>query len=235
MITVTTANICGNPIRPKPTVAGRMRLALDHRGVTFGQEVAAANRFRIGSGDYSTTWHGLAAAVGKDTFGGPHEVPVSLPGHTWEVLTHETTEVHPGLARVSPARYLTTVTARKSRGGLVVGFVNCHPVSKPRPGVDHAAWRIAHWAAYFDALAATVAELVDQGLSVVFGGDMNKVTVPAVHPRQTRLVSAGLDHLWCVPAAGRRVQVRRTQVIPRTILMDHPILRATFTLPADTR
>lgn len=232
MITITSANICGNPIRPKPAVTARMVRALSGPGVVFGQEVAASNRFRVGVGDYSTTWHHLADGLGKATYGGPHEVPISLAGSRWEVLTHDTRCVHPGLARVSPARYLTTVTARKRSSGLVVGFVNCHPVSKPRAGVDHAAWRIEHWDLYHRALVEAVAELADQHLSVVFGGDMNKPTVPQVHPDQVRLVSSGLDHLWCVPAPGRRVQLHRTHVIPRTILMDHPIIAATFTLPA---
>ena len=230
MITVTTANVCGNPIRAKAVVRARMTAALSRTGVVFAQEVAASNRFRVGGGDYSTLWHRIAAAHHKVTEGGPREVPISLPARHWQLLTQDTVKVHDGLARVSPARYLTSVVARREVTGEVVGFVNAHTVSKPRPGVNHAAWRMARWDEYQAAMVTTVAELIGTCDAVVFGGDLNRVHVPPIHPDQSRLIASGLDHLWIVTRPGWSARVMRTRVQPRTLLMDHPILTATFAL-----
>jgi hypothetical protein len=82
-ITITTANICGNPLRPKLAVRRRMRRALSRPGVVFGQEVAQSNHWR--RGNYSAMWHAVASVHGKATLGGPHEVPISIPAD-WELL-----------------------------------------------------------------------------------------------------------------------------------------------------
>lgn len=227
-ITVTTANICGNPLRPRPFVRKRMRQALRQAGVVFGQEVARSNRWGLrrlmhGPADYAEMWRRVAAVHGKVTFGGPHEVPISVP-EGWTVESH-VVRVHAGRKRVSPERFITIV--RCVVGGQKVAFVNCHPVSKPRRGVPAASWRIARWDEYHARLAALVADLHGQGCTVVFGGDMNKVAVPVVHAAQQLLAQRGLDHLWVVPAAGVRATVTHRHVIGRTALMDHPILTAT--------
>lgn len=226
-LTVTTANICGNPLRAKRFVRRRMRRALHQNGAVFGQEVARSNRWR--RGNYNAMWRRVADVLGKQTFGGVREVPVSVPDG-WEVISSDSIEVHGGLKRVSPARYITVV--RCVVGGRLVAFVNCHPVSKPRRGVSSSAWRIARWNEYHDRLSAVVGDLHERSFTVVFGGDMNKKDVPTVHPRQQALVQAGLDHLWAVPAEGVALTTTHRSKIGRTALMDHPILTATVTLTA---
>lgn len=228
-ITVTTANICGNPLRPKRFVRRRMRRALRQPGVTFGQEVAASNRWR--RGNYSAMWQRVAGVFGKTTIGGPREVPISVP-KGWEVLSTASHLVHTGRKRVSPNRYITEARCRV--GGQLVAFLNCHPVSKPRRGVPAAAWRIARWNTYESRLAALVAGLHGDGYTVVFGGDMNKARMPVVHPAQQVLIARRLDHLWVVPAGGVTATLTRRRVIGRTLLMDHPILTATIEI-ASTR
>lgn len=222
-VTVTTANICGNPLRAKPSVRKRMRRALAQPGVVFGQEVARSNRWR--RGNYSAMWRRVATVLGKITEGGPREVPISVP-EGWEILGSTSILVHGGKRRVSPARYITTV--RVVVGGRLIAFVNCHPASKPRLGVPAARWRISRWNLYTDRLAHVVAELHADGYTVTFGGDMNKRKVPMIHPRQTVLIASGLDHLWVIPAEGVAVTVTRRSKVGRTALMDHPILTATF-------
>lgn len=224
-ITVTTANICGNPLRLKRFVRRRMRRALSRHGVTFGQEVARSNRWR--RGNYSAMWRAVAGVYGKSTFGGPHEVPISVPDG-WEVAGARTVLVHRGRARVSPARYITEV--RCVVGGRLVAFLNCHPVSKPRRGVPAASWRIKRWAAYHRRLRAMTSNLHGRGYTVVVGGDMNKraPAIPKIHPAQMSLIHSGLDHLWVVPADGVRVRVTHRSKVGRTALMDHPILTATL-------
>lgn len=224
-VAVTTANICGNPLRAKRFVRRRMDRALEIVGVTFGQEIARSNAWR--TNDYSTMWRRRADRVGKYTYGGPREVPISVPKSS-NLLGHETIKVHDGKRHVSPARYINTV--RLYLGGHWVAFVNCHPVSKPRKGVPYSRWRINHWNLYHERLEAEVKGLVDDGYTVVFGGDMNKRSVPSVHPRQRTLISSGLDHLWVVPAVDKKVSAVHTSKIGRTVLMDHPILHAGFTL-----
>lgn len=219
-IKVTTANICGNPLRPKWAVRRRMRRALTIGGVTFGQEVPRSNHWH--TDNYSAMWHRVAAALDKSTAGGVHEVPVSTP-KGWETEEHVIL-VHGGKKRVSPARYITVVKVP----ALHVAFANCHPVSKPRRGVPFSAWRIARWNEYHARLKAEVAELHAGGYTVVFGGDMNKRSVAVVHPGQRLLVQSGLDHLWAVPAEGKAISQVVTTKVPRTVLMDHPILTATL-------
>lgn len=222
-LTITTANICGNPLRPKRAVRKRMRRAIAQPGVVFGQEVARSNRWR--RGNYSAMWHRVARVNGKITAGGPHEVPISVPEH-WQLDGTESVLIHGGKRKVSPARYATIV--RATINGHRVAFVNCHTVSKPRRGVPASAWRIARWDEYLTRLEAIVASLHESGYTVSFGGDMNKRTVPQVHPAQQVLTESGLDHLWVVPAEGVQIHVLRRRRIARTALMDHPILSATF-------
>lgn len=233
-ITVTTANICGNPLRARRFVRRRMRRALAHAGVVFGQEVARSNRWGLRrlmrrAADYSEMWHRVAAVYNKRTVGGPREVPISAP-KGWESLGSSSIEAHGGRRRVSPARYITV--ARYSVGGRKVAFVNCHPVSKPRRGVPFARWRMSRWDEYHAELVQVVAELHAEGFTVVFGGDMNKLVsrMPQVHADQVLLIGAGLDGLWCVPADGVTARVTRRRKVGRTVLMDHPILTATFEL-----
>jgi hypothetical protein len=229
-ITITTANICGNPIRARRAVRRRMRRALSIEGVTFGQEVARSNRFRVPPrGDYSTAWHRIAGLVGKSTYGGPHEVPISVPAD-YKVLDAESHLMHSGRRRVSPARYATI--ARTTKDGTPVAFVNCHTVSRPRRGVPFSRWRIGRFTLYLDRLSDIVAALHAEGYTVVFGGDMNHGDpLPRqIHPDQQMLASSGLDHLWIVPAPGMAARVTHRAKVARTALMDHPILTATVVL-----
>lgn len=221
MVQVTTANICGNPLRPKRAVRKRMKRALHISGVTFGQEVARSNRWR--TNNYSEMWHHQANEANKETFGGPHEVPISVPDAV-EVTEHESVLVHKGKARVTPARYYTQVIAAVD--GHVVAFINCHTISKPYL----SRWRRLHWNLYIDKIKTVVASLHTQGITVVVGGDMNRRKVPTIHPSQRTLVSSGLDHLWVVPAEKTFVNNVSTSKIARTVLMDHPILTANFNL-----
>lgn len=226
-LTVTTANICGNPLRARPAVRKRMRRALALAGATFGQEVARSNRWR--RGNYSVLWHRIAGDRHKITIGGGHEVPVSFP-EAWPLDDSLVVKVHAGRRRVSPARYI--VEARVIVDGVRVALVNCHPVSKPRRGVPSSSWRIARWAQYHARLVALVAQAVDDGYTVIAGGDMNRRKVPVIHARQRTLIRSGLDHLWIVPAAGVSVVGVHTHKVGRTVLMDHPILSATVELRA---
>lgn len=224
-VRVTTANICGNPLRAKPFVRRRMRRALRQNGAVFGQEIARSNRWR--RGNYNAMWHRVAAVFDKRTLGGPREVPISIP-ESWEFLGYEVVHVHDGLRRVSPDRYITVVRALV--GGRMIAFVNCHPVSKPRRGVSASEWRIARWNEYHARLRAIVADLHDRNFTVILGGDMNKSSVPQIHPAQGVAISSGLDHLWYVPAQGVSVTVTHRSKIGRTALMDHPILTANLDL-----
>lgn len=231
---IVTSNVCGNPIRAKAAVRARirraMRLGPPISTVNFGQELAGSNKFRVPprSGNYAETWADIALALGRKSYGKPHEVPVAVP-KGWKVLSQSTRQLHGGKRRVSPARFVTIVVVR-FEDGLEVTFANCHTVSKPRRGVPAASWRIAHYATYLGKLGEIVAEQHAQGRTVVFGGDMNHRAkgLPQIHPYQRVIVSSGLDHLWYVPAGGHRVTVSHHRRIRRTALMDHPILAATL-------
>lgn len=229
-ITITTANICGNPIRPKAIVRKRMNRALSNPGVTFGQECAAYNKFRIPPrGNYSRAWHRLAERHNKITEGGGHEVPISLDA-TFKIVNAESRFIHAGKKFVSPNRFATIV--KTTIGGQKVAFVNCHTVSQPRLSVFFGKWRIANWNLYLNKLEQIISELHTEGFTTVFGGDMNAPldAIPVVNPKEHLLISRGLDHLWVVPAEGVTCAIASKSVVPRTVLMDHPILTASFVL-----
>lgn len=226
--TVTTANICGNPIRPRAAVRARMDKALSHPGVVFGQECAASNKFRVPPvGNYSHAWHRIATAHGKATEGGAHEVPVSLDS-AFAVVGANVELMHLGKRGVSPNRFATIV--KTTVGGHSVAFINCHTVSQPRLNVPFGRWRVRMFQVYIAKLAAKIAELHGEGFTVVFGGDMNHPAPLHVYPGQQILIERGLDHLWIVPADGTSFTVTGKQVTPRTALMDHPILSVSVQL-----
>jgi hypothetical protein len=236
LLTPVTSNVCGNPLRAKAAVRRRIRRAAQVPGankVNFGQEIAGSNRFRIPphSGSYADLWREVMAHHGRVTFGYPHEVPVSVPEH-WRVTHHETRKLHGGRRKVSPARYATVVCAEVD--GFKVAFICCHTVSKPRPGVRQARWRMDRFAEYLHQLSGIVAHWHQQGHTVIFGGDMNHRAkgLPAIHPDQRVLIQSGLDHLWVVEAKGHKVTRIRAKKIHRTALMDHPILYATVKVEA---
>lgn len=224
-LTVTTANITGNPLRARRAVRRRMLRALSRAGATFGQEVAGSNRWQ--RGNYSALWHRLAGDRHKVTVGGVREVPVSFP-EAWHLAGSLVVKVHDGRARVSPARYI--VEARVIVDGIRVALINVHPVSKPRRGVPASSWRIARWAQYHARLVELVAQAVDDGYTVLVGGDLNRRVVPPIHAAQRTLIASGLDHLWIVPAAGVSLAGVHTHKVGRTLLMDHAILSATVEL-----
>lgn len=226
-INVTTANVCGNPMRPKWAVRRRMDQAISIAGVVFGQEIARSNRWR--RGNYSSMWRSVAWDHNKRTYGSPREVPISLNTDVWKVLGTSSVMVHGGRKRVSPARYITVVEARRHTGELVA-FVNCHTVSKPRRGVSASRWRMDRHRLYMSKLGRIVARLHEAGYTVVFGGDMNHRRPRKVHPDQLTLVSSGLDHLWVLPGPDATVRIRKPRKRRRTALMDHPILTGRFYL-----
>lgn len=225
LLTVTTANICGLPLRPLPAVRARVEQAAAFGGVVFGQELALENP------GYRETWRDVMSRERRHTYGRTEDV-IAVPVELLDV-EHATIHVHDGLANVSPARFITQVTGTLPTGERVA-FLNCHPVSKPRWGVTHARWRIAHHQLYLARLAQHVRYLHLEHRTVVYGGDMNatarKLGGWRVHAGQVQLVGRGLDHLWVLPAAGYDVAVHSRDVVRRTRLMDHPILSATLEL-----
>lgn len=235
-LTISTANVMGNPLRAKPAVVRRIlraAKAAGPHGVCFGQELAGSNHFRVGGhGDYAHAWRRLMRARGKATFGSPHEVPISVP-QDWRVVEHRVIRVHGGKKRVSPARFINLVVVELAPG-VRVAFCCCHTVSKPRRGVPSARWRMNRFDEYLGRLGGLVRDLHARGYTVVYGGDMNHRAkgLPKIHPDQRVLIQSGLDHLWYVPAKDHKVTRTAHHKIRRTALMDHPILSATIRIEA---
>lgn len=219
-ITVTTANICSNPVRKLSVVRERIHQAAARPGIVFGQEITTPG--------YPKAWRQIMRGTGRRTYRSGVEVPISLPAKRWTALGTERHRVHGGLEHISPARFFTVVRARRSTGELVA-FINCHPVSRPGRST-RAAWRQARWDQYHAAVSRRVEALRDIGYTVVVGGDLNHKNPPPFHSAQRNLINRGLDHLYVVPASDMRVVVRRRHVLKRTRLMDHPILTVAFDL-----
>lgn len=212
----TTANICALPIRPQVFVRMRVRRAMRQSMVCYFQEIEPPR--------YKRAVRNAARKYKRGFTGLDSEVPMAYRTDLLTLISGGAERVHGGLDHVSPSRY-ANVSKFMHVTGQKVAYIDCHTVSKPRKGVDHAAWRMKMWyTEYIPWLRKRIAELHAEGFDVIVGGDMNNNHVPLLHADQVLIASSGLDHLWVIPAAGRKVVNHSKQVIKRTRLMDHPIV-----------
>lgn len=227
-ISVTTANICGNPARSQAAVIKRIRDAMDNGDAIFGQEIILAR--------YKKAWTDETARAKKRVYGIGGEVPISV-GPNLHATAAYTRTVHGGKAKVSPTRLYTVVKA-VTPDGLGVALVNLHPVSKGYDGAKHRAsawsWRHARLLDYWDAVEDECYALRKAGYTVVVGGDCNWPDPPRPHPGAAHIASSGLDHLWVIAGPNHRVTVGKSSKVDpsKSLGMDHPILTGRFELTA---
>lgn len=145
--------------------------------------------------------------------------------NTWQVLSHDWTQTHAGMAGVSPDRGYTTTVLRNRITRRRVGFVNTHLVSGAWYGEhDHQAWRQVKWNEHWAAMAQHVRVLNAMQLTTVVVGDFNRhrSDMKPLVPGATWAAYHGYDHIIVCPAAkGLKVRVAGHGAYPGKLNTDH--------------
>lgn len=217
---IVTSNIQHLPPRPVTIARRRMIRARDisrsqaYPRVNFGQEIYKDKP------DYRGQW--LSVFADRINAGNLHEVPITFEHRFYSVYGVHTWRLTEGKKHVTPDRWITVVEG-VTHIGTRLAFVNMHPASKPRLG----GYRKRVWNIYHDRAAKIINGLVNQGYTVIYGGDLNrKNNIPFYHSTQQTLIESGLDHLYIALPKGVKYEILTTKKIRRSHSMDHPILMA---------
>lgn len=173
--------------------------------------------------------------VGADT-----RVPVAVP-KPYKVLASHTVFGTGGVKVWSPARYF--VVAIIERQGLsdklkalfkrnqeAFVVINTHYPAGAYHGTRPPAAKRElkkHWDEQFENHKKLVKKYVDRGYTVFWTGDVNRVDMPRVHPRERQVVTAGIDSISYVEG---KVKVKAFGKGSRKLYSDHDALFANFKL-----
>lgn len=107
-------------------------------------------------------------------------------------------QAHRGLVGVTPARGTLVVKAETPR----LALVNAHRINGTGwPGVQRRPfwrWRRRRWMEHHAQDKRIVAQLVQDGYTVIFGGDINRTDPPPIHPRAVPLRASGITRLYLI-------------------------------------
>lgn len=110
-------------------------------------------------------------------------------------------QAHGGRAGVTPARGTLVVKATFTDGSPLA-LVNAHRINGTGwPGNRRRSfhrWRRARWMEHHDQDKHLVAQLVQDGYTVIFGGDLNRTDPPPIHHRAVPLRASGITQLYLV-------------------------------------
>ena len=226
---MVTSNIKNNPDLPRPQVVHDIDAVRRLGGVLLWQEIAEQDdRDDLRKVCPDTEWE----HVGLE-----QEVPLSFWRENWQVLDHGTELLHPGKAHVSPSRYVQWAKVQRKGSPEVppVVVMNTHYVSGAFSHAGQLAedWRDKMWNVAHAAQSTLVQRFLDQGLTVVGGGDFNRTGAwEGFAPGHRWLVHGGYDHLWtCEAPKGARVRLESTGTLGTDKLYtDHAARWAHITL-----
>lgn len=146
--------------------------------------------------------------------------PIAFNTKYWEIAPQEMlpegienqgiAEMHKGAAWASPTRRVVwVVLKRRNKTGRgrklrLACFMNTHFVSgawnrKPK---RRKAWRKVQWEIHWAKMQALVCSFYNAGITVIFGGDFNRLAVKPFHPAQRWLVNGGIDKIGVLEAPG---------------------------------
>lgn len=154
----------------------------------------------IDEGDTGDEWAAMVAAF-PSTYQFAHDnptkyEPVAVPP-TWRIAKHVSYFAHPGMAHVTPARYIGVTTLVHQTTGIQYSHVDSHPVNGAftHPGQRVESLRRIWWNEWWDKLTQIVADLVSTGHTVIFTSDTNNPHLPKIHPNEERYVHGVLDYV----------------------------------------
>jgi hypothetical protein len=167
--------------------------------------------------------HELLKAVlsGKfNLYGMEHFVPIAVPKDYQVVGTHSVFATG-GVAHYSPTRFFTVVTVKTPQGLVdkllkrdqkIFVVINTHYPAGGYHGDRPAAAKQElknHWDEQFAKHKELIKHYADKNITVFWTGDVNRTTMPKVHPREKQIVTVGIDSVSYVEG-GVKVKVLRT-------------------------
>lgn len=111
------------------------------------------------------------------------------------VISRQIVKACDGIDGVTPTRWITAAVWQY-RGKRFV-HVNTHFPAFAFNGKDESFQDevMAAWQEQFRKLSEVVKHFNDQGYTVFWTGDVNRVDMPKVHPKERQLVTAGIDSI----------------------------------------
>ena len=101
--------------------------------------------------------------------------PISWKKSEWELKGSGFMKTHGGMAKVSPARYITWAKLKHKDSDQTVVRINTHLVSGAWSGKKPTTeWRRKQWNTHMDKLSKLVERFEKQGHTVIVGGDFNR-------------------------------------------------------------
>lgn len=159
-------------------------------------------------------------------------VPISVPRSKYRVLQRNTIVGSQGIPNVSPRRLLTEVLLQ-DRDNAAIKFVviNVHypagAFNKKIESTQRA--RENAWDNMFAVHKRRVQYWANKGVTVFWVGDVNRMGMPKVHPRERQVITAGIDSLSFIEGDTRVAFVRQGVV---DLNSDHNAKWAEFRLAA---
>lgn len=145
------------------------------------------------------------------------EIPIFYRKPIFAVHAEGRLRAHEGREDVSPDRWSSWIIAALRRRPELdpIVYMNTHFVSRQNDLDDDVRnWARRNWEDHHELMSAKIHEFVDRGLTVVFGGDLNRGEVPDFHPKQRWIINVGVDKLGVVtPRYGTKVDCLGVDVV----------------------
>jgi hypothetical protein len=192
---IVTANIRNNPDMLRQKVKADAKIVSRLGGVLLFQEIGERE-------DHVD----VKAAIGT-AFTYVHEdiaIPIAFKKSSWVLLDSDSVLMHKGKRMTSPNRYVSWVLLERRSNKQLVCIMNTHFVSGAWNGAPklNKAWRRERWQEHWKKMSAIVGYFHSQGVTVIFGGDFNRVKVGKFHKDQRWVVNGGIDKIGILEAHG---------------------------------
>lgn len=199
---VVTSNIRDNPDLPRAKVRSAAAETATLGGVALFQEIGEAEDHVDLHRAMGTGW----------TWANEHlAIPLAFKTKFWQIIEVGFEKMHEGLAGTSPARYIAWAVvkrkrrlARMAKKEKLLAVLNTHFVSgawSTRYKLNKE-WRKENWNVHYYKMKAKIIDFLGRGISVLFGGDFNRLTVAKFVYTQKWLVQHGIDKIGFIKAAG---------------------------------
>lgn len=159
------------------------------------------------------------------------KVPVSVPRGKYNVVRINIIRAAAGIPNISPTRFITEVVLQDKKNPKIVFVVlNLHYPAGAWNSKTHEraeAERDEAWASTLAAHKRRVKHWHDKGVTVFWVGDVNRMAMPKVHPKEVQVITAGIDSVSFIEG-DVKVKVVRTGTI--TLFSDHDAKWVDFAL-----
>lgn len=232
-VKVASCNIMDNPDIPRWKVRRAAAETAKWSDVVLYQEIGEQE-------DHEDIQDAMGAAYSWS--GENIAIPIAWKTKMWELVERGVELMHHGLAKTSPNRYIHWVVlkrkrrfARIAKKSKIVCFMNTHFVSGAWNDKDktNKEWRQENWGRHFAKMQARVLSFVIRGITVVFGGDFNRLAVEKFHAGQRWIVQHGIDKIGVIRGvAGPKVRVLSKGHLDVTKVHDHQMIWASLSVTA---